>query len=273
MTGWRRPRTGGQRRSSGGCAAIIAPPVWLPQPQPGQQSASLFAVFAALFPFQALLGHAPAGTITAGPGVGGGHRRFDRPLFSLAWENGSFLWSCVTVQRWTAQLALVAYLLGGWIIPATHGVGSHAACSHTAATAVAEAFADAGDFSVGDGVSVGSDSLDGLPGDLPEGEVPQVCCGDKRCGFAAYRSSRLPDSSSPSAAGPTTAATWLGDSPCDQDHGLCAVCVAQNHASPTVSLTIELPAWVVVQWLSPISSQRFATAPLGVSYSRGPPAV
>lgn len=168
------------------------------------------------------------------------------------------------MQRWQAQLALVAYLLGGWIIPATHGPGSHGAAGHGVCSHAAHWHSVATDGAAQPTASA----------DQPTAVDDRDCCGDQVCGFAAYRSSvRLAPSASDDTALTAGLASWQAADSCHTHAGLCAICVSQNHASPTVDAAIELHAETVVQWLPMAASQRFSLPVVGVSLSRGPPAV
>lgn len=164
------------------------------------------------------------------------------------------------MQRGSAYLALVAYLVGGWIIPVAHGVGSHAACSHstghvhTAGHAVVAEVSSS--VTAGDGVGLSA--------------AERGCCQDHQCGFAAYRQAKKPAQTPVDDADPMV---WQSSSDCAHPVGLCAICVAQNHASPTVDLLIALPAVEAVIWLSAIPSQQLSLAAFDTYLCRGPPAV
>jgi hypothetical protein len=155
------------------------------------------------------------------------------------------------VQRWIASLTLIAYLIGGWLLPVTHHHGAGVAAT-----------ADCG---------AGCHSHAPLDANLPSQDHPQ----QSTCSHAPP--ALQAGASANSQEGETEVDRSGGSEPSFQSlphascQGLCALCVARSLSSQRLVETLVATGFIPVGEACVFEPPFLLQRSRGIAFSRGPP--
>ncbi len=165
------------------------------------------------------------------------------------------------MSQWVTRLTLIAYLVGGWIIPSIHHHGSHAVTSSHTCTSADHSSAD---HSHGPAENLSS---------AQPARTAEIChrgCLHHAGAIDTALASTKTSTSKPSTCSAQFVAT--DDVSTSSCHGLCAVCIARTLASQRLSDERPLVAIEVVGSAEVPATLFHQLATLGIALSRGPPA-